>query len=267
MRRLAAAALALALTLLLPATQALAWNGKGHKVVAYVAYQKMSPQLRDRAFQLLRQHPDFATLVSFSGLPPNFNQSLPNNRLRVFMTAAIWPDIIKKDGRFYDETDPDELPTPPVPGFPDMKKHKPWHYIDLPIPGQWPTSPPPRDNALRTMRAFRHSLGSANVTQGNKAYFMSWMLHIVGDVHQPLHCAARFTEEYHPPDYPDGDRGGNRFPIAPFPIPEADYSADNLHSFWDGLLGADTRLPAVRALGDQIIAEQPAPGSVLIVRC
>jgi S1/P1 Nuclease len=50
--------------------------------------------------------------------------------------------------------------------------------------------------------------------------------HLVGDIHQPLHCVALKSTEY-----PEGDRGGNsiRIRIASSPT--------NLHSFWDGLLG------------------------------
>src|SRR5262249_25967709 len=49
-------------------------------------------------------------------------------------------------------------------------------------------------------------------------------LHLVGDVHQPLHCLARFSAAS-----PEGDDGGNAVRLS---------SPANLHSFWDGVLGA-----------------------------
>jgi hypothetical protein len=36
------------------------------------------------------------------------------------------------------------------------------------------------------------------------AGFLTWLFHLVGDVHQPLHCTAVYSERF-----PDGDKGGN----------------------------------------------------------
>jgi hypothetical protein len=58
-------------------------------------------------------------------------------------------------------------------------------------------------------------------------------IHLIGDVHMPLHCCSLFTSEY-----PTGDKGGNSFYIKPAArgIP--------LHSFWDGLLGTSGKAQA-----------------------
>jgi len=37
-----------------------------------------------------------------------------------------------------------------------------------------------------------------------KSYDLTWLIHLVGDVHQPLHCVARITK-----GDPEGDKGGN----------------------------------------------------------
>lgn len=52
------------------------------------------------------------------------------------------------------------------------------------------------------------------------------LIHFVGDVHQPLHSADRYTRQY-----PSGDRGGNDFPI------EYDDDIKELHALWDSVLG------------------------------
>jgi hypothetical protein len=52
---------------------------------------------------------------------------------------------------------------------------------------------------------------------------MAWILHLVGDVHQPLHCASRVTAKE-----PKGDQGGNMFVL--------DANDQNLHHYWDGML-------------------------------
>ena len=54
---------------------------------------------------------------------------------------------------------------------------------------------------------------------------MRFLIHYLGDIHQPLHCSTRVD-----PDFPHGDRGGNDFPL------KYHYSVDNLHSLWDAVM-------------------------------
>jgi hypothetical protein len=65
-----------------------------------------------------------------------------------------------------------------------------------------------------------------NGTDEEKAVYLTWLCHLVGDIHQPLHCVALYSTKY-----PDGDRGGNSIRI------RISSSPTNLYSFWDGLLG------------------------------
>lgn len=58
-----------------------------------------------------------------------------------------------------------------------------------------------------------------------KSYALRLLIHYLGDIHQPLHCATRVDAEY-----PDGDKGGNMFTL-PY-----HYTVDNLHSLWDAVL-------------------------------
>ena len=58
-----------------------------------------------------------------------------------------------------------------------------------------------------------------------KAIALSWLFHLVGDVHQPLHTAQLFTVEY-----PNGHRGGNEICVR---VTQARQPMD-LHRFWDG---------------------------------
>lgn len=54
---------------------------------------------------------------------------------------------------------------------------------------------------------------------------LRFLIHFVGDFHQPLHCLARVNE-----DYPKGDAGGNAFEL-PYR-----YRVENLHALWDSVL-------------------------------
>ena len=62
----------------------------------------------------------------------------------------------------------------------------------------------------------------------DRAVGVAWLLHLAGDIHQPLHCSARVTDKE-----PRGDAGGNTFKLGP--LPNSD-DRDNLHRYWDGAL-------------------------------
>ena len=51
------------------------------------------------------------------------------------------------------------------------------------------------------------------------------LLHFYGDIHQPLHCLSRYSD-----DNTDGDKGGNEFDL------KYRLSADNLHALWDNVI-------------------------------
>lgn len=244
------AACALALSTLLPSAQALAWNHKGHMTVAYVAYQQLTPKERAKVFQLLRQHPDFPTISKLAGSPKGRNYQ----RL-VFVHAARWPDLIRDDKRFFDETDKKAKPTRKLKGFPDMKKHRPWHFKDVGFStdGTPVEDAPAGNNAEDSIRDFRQFIGSPDKSLAHRAYYLAWLEHMIGDVHQPLHCISHFTKAH-----PTGDAGGNLFAIAPFRIPEVNFAITNLHSFWDDVLGDDTDLASVKALAAEAEASTPA---------
>src|ERR1043166_6837010 len=73
-----------------------------------------------------------------------------------------------------------------------------------PRPPRGPPPPPvPVPNAQTRITDFRAVLASDSPDL-LKSYDLSWLLHLVGDVHQPLHCASLVSHAK-----PDGDSGGN----------------------------------------------------------
>jgi len=63
---------------------------------------------------------------------------------------------------------------------------------------------------------------SSSAKAALKSYDLVWLLHLVGDVHQPLHCATRVSAAA-----PDGHDGGNAVKL--------DCTKCELHAFWDNL--------------------------------
>jgi hypothetical protein len=116
----------------------------------------------------------------------------------------------------------------------------PWHFINLHFwpDGQVSDNQPAPENVVAAIKRFSVVLGDHSKTDIERAEALRWVLHFVGDVHQPLHSCARDTN-----DHPYGDKGGNDFDIiAPTGISPA---PKNLHFLWDlgGGLFPGTRRP------------------------
>ncbi|MEZ5400420.1 MAG: S1/P1 nuclease [Bryobacteraceae bacterium] len=212
-----------------------AWNHVGHKAVAGLAYQRLTKKARARVDALIRRHPDYAL----------FTQGAPSDEKEkaryVFMQSAYWPDTIKGDPRFYDEAKSDAAPTPVLPGFSDMKQRRNWHYINVAFSNDGtPVPDPPPVNVLSQLKMILAAVGGDAPAPGSvpaeqdPVYLLPWLLHLAGDIHQPLHCATRYKKDQVNPanGKPWSDLGGNTVNVV---------GAFNLHAFWDDALGiADT---------------------------
>jgi len=235
--------LALLLSLLLLVPSSYGWNGFGHMAVAYVAYQHLDAHAKSRANQLIRLNSLYATWKK--QLPAGLSTSQQNTML--FMIAATWPDQIRGDHSYHPDG-PDSGDRPPATGgdvnigYTDKALHKYWHFVDNPFSQDGTTvGAAPSPNAGTQIKAFSHALASDEPDK-LKSYDLVWLMHMVGDAHQPLHNASRFTK-----DFLQGDAGGNFVLIATPPC-KNDTSAKELHALWDGAIGTSTNPKAVIAV-------------------
>jgi S1/P1 Nuclease len=127
-------------------------------------------------------------------------QALLDSGSRSLLDAAVFPDTIRT-------THPET---------------KPFHFVDIPLRADGPLSPalPAPPHVITKIAEFAAFLQSGGGTVLQRVDALSWLLHLFGDIHQPLHCVERFTA-----DHPGGDRGGNSFKVKG--------SARNLHALWD----------------------------------
>lgn len=219
------ASLLLACLLAMP-IPALAWNGAGHRLVAAIAWRKMTPAARQHASQLLRQHPDYLKWT------PRSYRNQPDADYHAFLEASTWPDEIRHDHRFDNHP---QIGERTLPGFPDMGRHSDWHFVNLPLDG---IAPRTRGEIDIRLESFLHTLGNPHAPF--RPYALPWVIHLLADLHQPLHVATR-----------NEDEGGNRQPILD---PRRHPPQGNLHSFWDQLPGhAGLRGERLEAMADYLL--------------
>lgn len=200
----------------------------------------MSPATQQRVAALLQQHPDYPKWIAKAGDAPEY---------WAFLEASTWADDIRNDPRFYDERL--GAPTPPLPGLADTARHKHWHYVDLEPDGHI------RDGELdRRLDELIREIRAPAKRHAEKIFALPWLIHLMGDIHQPLHVGSR------------DDEGGNRFEIEnPF---NARLPFTNLHTWWDDLPGPPwLRGARLEKAADTLLAahpEAPLQGNVTLWR-
>src|SRR5262245_3055488 len=215
------------------------WNKTGHFVVASIADDQLAPNTKSRVDSILAQHPDFSKWTQ--GVPAAQKGKV------AFVKASGWPDDIKGDPRFFD---PGQTPTPQIPGLPpdSNKRNREWHFTNVPFTmDNTATMPPAAVNVLTKLQDFQ-SLGTFPMLM--QTFVLPWLIHLAGDVHQPLHAIALFRE-----DLPSGDRGGNDIVMK---------GGGNLHTFWDGRVGSGTSDVFIEETVATITMRHPKPPQISI---
>jgi hypothetical protein len=149
------------------AGSAVAWGPQGHRTVGAIAEQLLTPEAHARVAQLL------------AGDLDKFGNRSGRTTLE---EVSEWADELH--------------------GTPEA--HGPWHYDDMPVCGRGPKEGYCHNGQCNSEQLKRlvAVLGDrrASVRERNEA--LKWVVHLVGDLHQPLHAAD------------NDDRGGNEVHVA-----------------------------------------------------
>jgi hypothetical protein len=228
----------------LPTTARRRWDATGHRAMAAIAYDRLSAGTRRRVDSLLRVHPDLDSLAV------NVDVSTAVGVRELFLRLSVWPDRIRRDRRFFDELNPNAVPTPLLPGFPSMASRATWHYLPRSFstdgtPTQVLTAP----NAVTVMPAFADALADRGIPASVRAYGLGWLVHVIGDLHQPLHGISRASAAH-----PNGDAGGNAEWVQ---IGPAALDTSNLHAVWDGMLRRTARDVPLDQLAQELAVQLP----------
>lgn len=212
--------IAAALLVLLPSTGALAWGDLGHRTIALIAEHYLDPAAKQRIDALLASDPDPTTAPDFA-------------------SRATWADKYRDAGRRT---------------FTPTGSEK-WHFTNIeishpdvdaacfghrPLAAGTPASAGPAAAcAIDKVEQFAAELGNPATAPAERLLAFKFLLHLVGDLHQPLHSANNH------------DAGGNGVSIV------AGYAPIKLHAYWDTeVVKAMGRDP--RAIANSIVSEHGA---------
>lgn len=202
-------------------TPAWSWWDEGHMQIAYIAYKRLEAPVKDKVDALLKLNADYPSWIAGA---PNEETA----KMYAFVHAATWADDIKtKDGYTKDlVTDSDAARNI---GYSDTHRHEFWHYKDTNFsPDGTPLPPLPPVDAVTQVKLLTAALPtSSGASDDVRSYDLVWLLHLVGDLHQPLHAIGRFTQPI-----ANGDSGGNSEMVIP-----ATGETIALHAYWDRMFG------------------------------
>lgn len=225
------AAVVAIVSLLVSPAATMAWNDVGHMLIAMVAWRLMDDGTRTKAVELLRQHPRFD--ADFQNKMPASLSDADRDEW-IFAHAATWPDIARDQPAYHHGTW-HYVNKPLFLGDPDREALKDEIRVNL----ETTYTPGAEDRRLNAPQALDKSLRELRdnaLPSDARAVDLCWVLHIVGDLHQPLHTSAMFAREI----LPEGDRGGNDIRIG-------GQGKNNLHRVWDARVGKNKSINKLRA--------------------
>ena len=207
--------------LLLP-TFLFAWGDEGHEIVGVIAYARLTPPVRSKVDALLAADRDDLTAMDF-------------------VSRTTWADKFRDSDRSTTKV--------------RYAATRNWHFVDIEIasgnvesacgghpklaPGTPVSAGPANACLIDKIDQFIIELRNTSTAKSEKILALKFLLHLIGDLHQPLHAAD------------NKDRGGNDVPV----VYDGRTIPDNLHSYWDNrlvqYLGNDPRLAGV-SLNKQI---------------
>jgi hypothetical protein len=174
-----------------------AWGCSGHEIVALIAERQLNARAAQEVESLLKN-----SKLYDNNLPHRFCFQTTLGPMAFY---ATWADDFRGQ---HSETGP-------------------WHFWDIPLIST--TVPQPTDFCDQgcVIKALQDHIAvlKSNASTADKSQALAFVIHFVGDLHQPLHIIT------------NNDRGGNCIPAAFFgkkpKVTTAGAATPNLHAIWD----------------------------------
>ncbi len=179
------------------APSAHAWGCKGHQTVALVAEKHLSPAAKAMVQDLLTKFP----------IPTPSKLGCAEG-MGAMADASAWPDVVRRE-----------------------RNNGPWHYVDIPRGAADHAAgvvsaicTPAEGCVVRAIQEQFAVLKNKNADLQLRVEALRYLIHFVGDIHQPLHAIT------------NSDRGGNCVPLQYFnhkPHKQGEGYSPELHGIWD----------------------------------
>jgi hypothetical protein len=198
-----------------------AWGDEGHMTVALIAQHYLKPAVRTQITAMLAADTDPLTQHDFA-------------------SEATWADKFRDSNNRRDHYEETER----------------WHFVDLEIshpdlkevcfgraplpPGTVASNGPAEACVVDKINQFAAELAAAATDAVERLFALKFLLHFVGDLHQPLHASDNH------------DRGGNDVKVSADGI--AHKTRDELHGYWDTQFVERNGTPA-SALSEKLVAQ------------
>jgi hypothetical protein len=173
-----------------------AWGDEGHEIIGLIAQSRLDPVARRNVDALLAADTDTLTAPTIAA-------------------AATWADRFRDSDRNG-----------------ARQNTRQWHFVDLELtgpdlgqacfgrpvlsPGTLASNGPAQDCVVDKIEEFAAELANPSTAASERIVALKFLLHLVGDLHQPLHASD------------DHDRGGNDKRVG-----AAGMRANTLHHYWD----------------------------------
>lgn len=134
-----------------------AWDSTGHRLIATIAYDHLTPASKIKINQLTK---------ILDGKYPSFKR---------FLYASILPDVLRAN---------------------KVATYNSWHYIDYPFSTDGtPVKQVQQENVVWAIDRSKNILKNPSSSESDKAQALSFLIHFAGDAHQPLHCVTRLSKD------------------------------------------------------------------------
>jgi hypothetical protein len=200
--------------LLFSAMQVYAWNAGGHMLVGEIAYQNLDAPVKAKVDKILGDlHKEYPYVQDIH-------------------EAAAWPDGLRSQ---------------------KIEIFTHWHYVDTAFSsdGTPLKNITDTDNAVWALNKIMPIVQNNRANWSERSRFLAFLIHFVGDIHQPMHAASQISAQN-----PDGDKGGNLFSLGAGIAKHG----KNLHGLWDSGLGEfQNKMDSdgVKAMAKQITTAYP----------
>jgi nuclease S1 len=178
------------------------WSPQGHRLVALLATNHLSPTARQNVSSLLGDE----SLADVAVWADQYHEG--NNQTSFWHYVNIPPDATRYDR---------DRDCPTQPGVRAGGRGDRW-----------------RDCVVDRILYNQERLANTSLDRADRAIALKFLVHLIGDLHQPLHALGV-------------ERGGNGIPVSVFGSPTCRYDDGtpypcNLHGVWDTALIAHRRL-------------------------